>query len=257
MGHIRLGRLPKSKEWKAVFAALDSPGLDGSHLAAATAQASSERFELLKSDSTLQHTVWLLARLGAAAKSDNFIGQLELLGLDPRRAATGAGLVAEVGRVIQANAPPSNMLAVLAVKGAQKVLAERLVEQSKSLFGTNLDDVRAAAASFGTKDGFATLSKDFFGEFSARTIRFLAEKELSNHIGPREAVRTLEDASSLTRDIEKYCRESAEIVREFAGGWYSKANWQTQREIDRERTEGFLAYALTKLRSEVEGGGRK
>ena len=120
-----------------------------------------------------------------------------------------------------------------------------------------IDDVRAASASFGTKDGFASLSKDFFGDFTARTIRFLAEKELSNHVGPRDAVRTLEDASALTRDIERYCRESAEIVRDFAGGWYSKANWQAEKQIDHERAEAFLAYALTKLRSEVERGGRR
>ena len=257
MGHIRLGELPKTKQWKAVFEALDASGVDGARVAAATAQAAGERFESLKSDPTLQHTIWLLARLGAAAKSDQFAAQLGELGIDARRAASGVGLVAEVARVVRDQAPPTTALSELALKSAQRVLSERIVEQSRSLFGTTIDDVRAASASFGTKEGFALLSRDFFGEFTARTIRFVAEKELSNHVGPRDAVRTLEDASALTRDIERYCRESAEIVREFAGGWYSKANWQAENQIDRDRAEGFLAYALTKLRSEVERGGRR
>lgn len=257
MGHIRLGRLPKTKQWRAVFDALECPGVDASQLAAATAEATATRFDALKSDATLHATVWLLARLGAAAKSANFANELESLGLDVRRAATGIGLIAEVGRVVRAQAAPTSAFAELALKAAQKVLSERVVEQSKSLFGGTLDDVRVAASSFGTKDGFASLSKDFFGEFSARAVRFIAEKELSNHVGPRESLRTLEDASALSRDIDRYCRESAEIVREFAGGWYSKANWQTEREIDRERAEGFLAYALTKMRAEIERGGRK
>jgi hypothetical protein len=256
MGHIRLGQLPKTKQWRAVFDALDSPVVSGASVAAATAGAAAERFDALKSDPTLQHTIWLIARIGAAANSDDFVGRLGELEVDPRRASSGAGLVAEVGRVVRVHAPPSNALAELALKAAQRVLSERVVEQSKSLFGTTIDDVRAATASFGTKEGFASLSKDFFGDFAARTVRFLAEKELSNHVGPREALRTLEDASALTRDIERYCRECAEIVREFAGGWYSKANWQTAARIDRVRAEGFLAYALEKIRSEVERGGR-
>lgn len=257
VGHIRLGQLPKTKQWRTVFDALDAPDVNGASIASATAHAAGERFEALKSDPTLQHTVWLLARLGAAAKSDDFVTQLDALGIDARRAASGIGLVAEVGRVVRSQAPPTSALAELALKAAQRVLSERVVEQSKSLFGTTIDDVRAASASFGTKEGFAALSKDFFGDFAARTVRFLAEKELSNHVGPRDALRTLEDASAVTRDIERYCRESAEIVRDFAAGWYSKANWQTENEIDRDRAEGFLAYALEKLRSEVERGGRR
>ncbi|MGE0787784.1 MAG: hypothetical protein AB7S26_19065 [Sandaracinaceae bacterium] len=71
MGHIRLGQLPKTKQWKAVFEALDAPGVNGATVAAATAHAAADRFEALKSDATLQHTIWLLARLGAAAKSDD------------------------------------------------------------------------------------------------------------------------------------------------------------------------------------------
>jgi hypothetical protein len=257
MGHIRLGRLPKTKQWRAVFAALNGHGVNGASLAAATAVAAGDRFEALKSDPTLQHTIWLLARLGASAKSDDFVAQLGALDIDARRASSGAGLVAEIGKVVRTQAPPTSALAELALKAAQRVVSERIVEQSRTLFGTTIDDVRAATAKFGTKDGFADLSKDFFGDFAARTVRFLADKELSNHVGPHGSIRTVEDASALAKDIERYCRESAEIVRDFAGGWYSKANWETEHEIDRKRAEGFLAYALTKLRSEVERGGRR
>jgi hypothetical protein len=257
MGHIRLGQLPKTKPWKRVFEALDLPGVDGARVAAATASAAGDRFEALKSDPTLQQVVWLLVRVGTAAEGDDFTRDLAALGLDPRRASSGIGLVAEVARAARTAAPPEGVLAELALKSVQHVLAERVVEQSRSLFGTTLDDVRAAAAKFGTKDGFADITTDFFGDFTARTVRFLAEKELSNHVGPRDAVRTLEDAASLVRDIDRYCAESAEIVREFAGGWYSKANWKSERAIDRDEAERFLAYALTKMRAEVERGGRR
>lgn len=257
MGHIRLGRLPKTKPWQAVFASFEHPSLSAASLAAATASAASARFDALKDDETLQATIWLLARLGAAAKAGDFAAQLSALGLDPKRSASGIGLVAEFGRVVREQAPPDGPLAEIAIKTAQRALSERVVEQSRSLFGTTLEDVQAAAARFGTADGFGAMSKDFFGLFAGGTIRFLAEKELSNHVGPQHPIATAADAAELSRDIDRYCRESAEIVRDFARGWYSKANWQTHQKIDRKRAEGFLAYALTKLRSEVEQGRRR
>lgn len=255
MGHIRLGRLPKTKPWARVFETLADPGIDAPALAAATAHAAASRFEQLKSDEALQQAVWCLARLGNAAKTADFAAELVSIGIDPRRAGSGLGLVSELSRAIEGglHAPPST-LGELAIKSAQHVVAERVVAQSASLFGTTLDDVRAAASAFGTKDGFASLARDFFGDFASRTIQFLAEKELGNHVGAGESIRNVEDARELTRDIDRFCRESAEIVREFAGGWYSKANWQTEREIDRTRAEGFLAHALTKLRGELERG---
>lgn len=256
MGHIRLGRLPKTKPWIAVFDALAVPGIDAARLSAVTAKAAAQRFHAMKDDPTLQGAVWVLARLGSISKGGDFALHLRSLGIEPARASSGMGLVAEVARIVRQSVEGPSALGDVASKSAQKVLATRIVEQSRSLFGTTLEDVRAAVASVGTPNGFGYLMRDFFGDFAARTIKFIAEKELSNHVGARDAVRTVEDAAALTRDIDRYCRESAEIVREFAEGWYSKANWQTARRIDRERVESFLAYALTKLRAEIERGGK-
>lgn len=40
-----------------------------------------------------------------------------------------------------------------------------------------------------------------------------------------------------------------EIVEDFAGGWYSKRNWQG--EISEHDAEGFVAVAIDKLRAEI------
>jgi hypothetical protein len=47
-----------------------------------------------------------------------------------------------------------------------------------------------------------------------------------------------------------YCRQSAEIVREFAGGWYSKTAHETG--ITQDDAGGFAFVALGKLASELK-----
>jgi hypothetical protein len=50
--------------------------------------------------------------------------------------------------------------------------------------------------------------------------------------------------------LRSHCDQSARIVRDFCGDWYSKTEYQ--KGIDLENTSGFLAVALKKLRSELE-----
>lgn len=240
-----------------MFAALDAEGVSGATVAAATAGAAAERFEALKSDATLQRTVWYLARLASAANESDFVVALGSLGFDTDRAVHPAGLVAELSRVVRADVGAPSPLGELALKSAQRVLAETLLGRPHSLFGDSIEEVQASLQSCSSAGGFGKLARDFFGAFTANIVRFLAEKELSNHVGPEHALRSTSDAVGLSRDIERYCRESAEIVREFASGWYSKANWKTSHSIDLERTEGFLAYSLTKIRTELEAGASR
>lgn len=141
-----------------MFAALDAEGVNGATVAAATAGAAAERFEALKSDATLQQTVWYLARLSSAANDTDFVSALDSLGFDTRRSASPAGLVAELSRVVRADARPISPLGELALKSAQRVLAERLLGQSHSLFGDSIEDVRASLKPSANAVGFGALA---------------------------------------------------------------------------------------------------
>ncbi len=39
-------------------------------------------------------------------------------------------------------------------------------------------------------------------------------------------------------------------MEDFASGWYSKRNWESQGQISPEEARGFVAVALRKLRME-------
>lgn len=71
-------------------------------------------------------------------------------------------------------------------------------------------------------------------------------------MGVSSSLRTVADGGEAIQAIDLHARESALIVREFAGGWYSKHNWESQGDISLDETRRFVAYALQKLRRELK-----
>ena len=63
-------------------------------------------------------------------------------------------------------------------------------------------------------------------------------------------MRDLGDVAEFNEALRTHCDQSARIVRDFCGEWYSKTAYK--QGIDVENTSRFLAVAVNKLRSEFE-----
>ena len=68
MGHVRLGRLPRSKAWKDVVG-LITAGADASQIANATIRAADKAFSFVLNDRGFTEAVWLMTQLAIAARS--------------------------------------------------------------------------------------------------------------------------------------------------------------------------------------------
>src|SRR5215510_11319805 len=99
MGHIRLGRIPKTKPWQAVFDALAQPNLNTVSLASATAYAVQSEFFSFETDRAINYCFWVLVRLVAGARGD-FSAELERLGVQPNRVSSGLSFVQQVSLVV-------------------------------------------------------------------------------------------------------------------------------------------------------------
>lgn len=100
-----------------------------------------------------------------------------------------------------------------------------------------------------TKNGFGELGQRFFGRFVARFLNFYLSRITAAQIGTKR----IQDAGDFARfedSLKLHCDQSAHIVRDFCGAWYSKTEYK--QGIDLENTSGFLAVAMQKLRSELE-----
>ena len=254
MGHIRLGRLPKTKPWDSVFDVLKGPGLDAAKLARATALSAQRQFSSLEGDRGVNYCFWVLVRIATAAREPDFLGELTRLGVRTHGATSGLGFVHEVSKTVEKGlekrTQPS-VFARMAQLSLREVLSRNIAEPSRTLFGTGLVDVQAACRAMSTRQQFGRLAREFFAGLMGRSIRYVVDKEISNHIGPGALVGSPAHILEFYQSLDRYCRESSRILEEFAGGWFSKNNWETSRDIPEEAASGFTAYALQKIQMEL------
>jgi hypothetical protein len=251
MGHIRLARLPITKRWDQVVELLRVGGSIG-QLAAATARAAETELQSAKGDKALAYTVWLLTQLPLAARSLHFRERLAELGFDPgceRSVLTlVAGLSLAVDRNIAGQSDHSD-LGELARQAAAESLSSFVGSATKSLFGTAADDVQRELGRLASKDRFARLARDFFARLTQKTLEYYISRELPNHVGPGKTFQTIDRQIDFRVALERHCREAAQIVEEFAGGWYSKSNFHGI--LSPATAQGFADYALKKMRDEL------
>jgi hypothetical protein len=83
----------------------------------------------------------------------------------------------------------------------------------------------------------------------ARFLNFYLSRVTAAGLGsPR--LRDVGDIALFNEALRLHCDQSARIVRDFCGEWYSKTTYQEG--IDLERTSRFLAVVWRKLRDELE-----
>ncbi len=255
MGHVRLGRLPHRLKWSAVVALLGETPTDGAVVAKATIEAAEQHLISLRDDPALNYCFWLLTRITWAARSDGFLSELNALGFSLGVDTPTLAFVAAVTERVRTQAmqnPESGATAEMASLALRRALTETVGQQGPSLFGTTLSDLQAAFRTYSTREHFAQLSQRFFGDFLARTLRSYVDREIPNLVGASPGLRTVGDSREAIEAIDRHARETAFILRDFAGGWYSKNQWESRGSITPEQTKAFTAHALRKMRSELK-----
>ena len=255
MGHTRLGRLPKYLRWRQVVALLEeSPG-NAEAVSRAAAIAADHWLLSLKGDPSLNYCFWLLTRVTWAARSDSFAEQLRSLGLDVEEGAPTLAFIASLADLARGELsqhPESGPVSELASLAMRRALSETVGQQGRTLFGTTLSDLQLALRTYSTRERFGELAQRFFGDLLSRTLRSHLDREIPNLVGVSPGLRSIEDSANVVAAIDVHARQSAAILRDFSGGWFSKHNWESRGQISQEETSGFVAYALQKLRSELK-----
>jgi hypothetical protein len=248
VGHIRLGRRPKTLRWRQVVELLGDSSTDAPSVARATTEAADRRLRQLASDRTLVHCFWLLIRLTSAARESDFVGALRQVGVEVGSHEPILAFISRLSDQVReesASHPESGAFAKLASLALRRTLAETVGQHGQSLFGASADDLRVALRSFSADAAFARASRLFFADFFGRTLRSFVERELSNHIGGSPALRTVADSQEFSAAIERYTRESARIIEDSPpAGTASTTGNQCARSA--EKRHGFVAAAMRK-----------
>jgi len=248
MGHIRLGRLPRTRNWQEVIDLIATQA-DTAEIAAATLDASKRGLEQAASDPALVQSFWLLSQLPLCARKPSYIGELADLGVPVTNEPTLMELVGGFSDAVDQHVYRTGGrtdLGEMAQMGAAETIASVLGERTTSLFEVTAADVRRELARLGTPRKFSSLARSFFARLAERYLTYFLSRELSNQLASMKVNREFREALSL------HCRQASKTLEKFAADWFSKHNYRGG--ITRRKAAGFVQYALNKLSSELQQG---
>lgn len=256
MGHIRLGNLPKTHRWIQVISLLG--GAEGSaNVVAATLEAARKGLENANKDPALVHSFWLLTQIPIAARKDNFSEELRKIGLSVPDKPTLTDIISAFSTEVdehvnkQGGRTDFGEIAQLALTESLTALGS---ERTQSLFETKPEDVQKGLAGFATTKEFGILARDSFSRLIRRYLIYFISMEISNLVGGGQRFSNIDEHTEFLNAVEVHCRQASRIVEEFAGGWFSKANYEGG--ITPEKVSRFLFVALKKIREELARRGQ-
>jgi hypothetical protein len=263
---VRLGAIPTTRKWKAVVALLSGDGdgnsADGTQDADQWAQIASETLaaaqaglEKYLGDPGLSYTFYLLTQVALSARQHDWQGGLAPLGIQLAVDSSLFDLTAELHHAVDeylAKREGTSDASEMAQQAAGEAITFLAGPRAVTLFGSGRDELQAAIRDLSTRDGFARLGQEFFGRFMARFLNFYLSRVTSAQLGGN-VLRQLGDVSQFNQMLEVHCLQSARIVRDFCGEWYSKTEFQ--QGINPANTSGFIAVAIRKLRDELQRQG--
>ena len=252
MGHIRLHALPKTLKWQEVVGLLDGEG-DIDAIAAATSEAAETALKYASDDPALVNAIWLLCQIPLAARSEDFAGSLRELGLkvgdNPSLMEVVSAYSEAVDELVRRDAGTRTDLGEMAQLSGVEVLTLTVGERLPGLFGPSAEDVKTELGKLATTKQFSTLARDFFTRLTERYLSYFLSREIPNHVGGDRRLKTVDDHTEFNRALELHCRQASRIVEEFAGGWFSKTNFEGG--ITPEKARGFAWVAFKKIRAEL------
>ncbi len=266
MGHTRLGPLPKTKKWNdlveqvsgSLLAGFDaSPAASSIDLIASqTLQAARSALSKAARDPGVRYTFYLLTQVALASRSSDWQAAVARHGMTLSGESSVFDVTVEMQSALDRHVGQTTFrptdLSEMAQQSAGEALMSLAETRTVNLFGASGADTRNAIRSLSTRKGFGELGQRFFGRFVARFLNFYLSRATAASLG-RPRLPDIGDIAQFNDALQLHCEQSARIVRDFCGEWYSKT--EHEEGIDLSNTSRFLAVAIKKLRSELEQQG--
>ena len=267
LGHTRLGPLPKSRSWNQVVETLTGSRLREfpvsssasrvNTIAAQTLKAARTTLAKASDDAGVRYTFYLLTQLVLASRHPDWRVALNEHAIVLSDQSSVFDLTSEmqgaIDRYVGGTAVGATDLSEMAQQAAGEALTGLLAAHTPGMFGdADSKDLMNALRALSTKKGFGQLGQRFFARFVARFLNFHLSRATAAGLGaPR--LQNLGDIGEFNEALITHCEESARIVRDFCGDWYSKTEFE--QGIDLANSSRFLAIAVKKLRSELQHQG--
>jgi hypothetical protein len=251
MGNSRLGELLKTRAWRQVVW-LISDDASAPQIASATWEAALKNINKASEDPSFTLAFYLVADLAHSAReftTNEFLDKWQIA----RNTETPAlDLITSYNSILDHQARIIGRrtdLGEIAQQAASETLTHLLSEKTSGLFETKSTDVHQVLHDLGTTKNFGQISQEFFSRFLQRTLTYFLSRELPNHVGPGRRFANLEEHDEFRKALSIHSRQTAKIMEEYAGKWYSKRIFEGNLTQDRVKT--FIWRSLQKIKGEI------
>jgi len=253
MGHIRLGRLPRTISWKRVLESFSNSDTSLNEIVQLTAIASQKVLTNSKYIEGLTHCFWLFTNIAKASRNENFADSLNNLGISVSDKDSRLNILKKIYDSASTSLRESGKFSILdqiAMDSFKSAFHNTITQESSTLFGCDIDTIQRAFKKYSTSTQVSKLGREFFSQYMYKSFSFVLEKELANKISATGRFQNSKDIENFNRNLKTYCWEASKIVEDFSGGWYGKHSFEGDL-VNKKQTYKFTHHAMTKLLSEI------
>lgn len=254
MGHIRLGRLPRTQRWKKVIELLEQ-GASTDAIAEATFWAAYTGLSKVPEDVGFTQTLTTIFSFIDALQSKDPIGILRKKGFD---VSADASLLDFVGSFQQRAASATaevrarSDLAQIAQESFSQVLIGVAGSSMQTLFGLESGEAKKSLQTSLKGEKLGHTMHEFFTAFTQRYLNYYLGRELPAHVGAGRAFANIDRHSEFGKSFDLFVRQTIRITDEFTPGWYGKARYEQR--LSHADVSKFAHVAFKKIRSEFRRG---
>lgn len=254
MGHIRLGRLPKSTVWNEVVELLEQAPEDVAGIAGAVLEASEADLNNRAALDAVADGFWILLRLAQSVDGSGVISELRDIGVSASDDTPLLRVLGDLGEELRYSGAVGDQgghLREMAGLAMRKALLETVGAQGADLFESTAAQIEAGFRRWAGGERFGRVTQLYLGDFLARVLAAGVDRELSQHVGREGSYADVGDSRAFADALDRYGRETAGIARRFASDWYARNHWHLRRVLTRRAARRFSAVALRKLQSDL------
>lgn len=253
MGHLFLGRLPRTNKWNEVIALLET-GNDVPDIAHASMEAVQSGLKNVPNDPGYQQALVSVFHFIDSLQSPDPIRSLKANGFDipadPLILDYVGSFKRKVDRDLAFQKTRSDISEI-----AQNSFTETLIKSvtaSQSLFQVGAGEVLTTLKRQFTGRFFKTFMHEFFTGFTRRYLQSYLSRALPGYIGPNRPFESMDSHKAFNEAFDLYIRQTIRITDEFIPGWYGKTRFEGR--LTSESVTRFAHAAFRKISSEFDRG---
>lgn len=245
MGHKELGRLPRLRGWKTVIALLDCQSSSTEDLARRILNEAEHEIDLTRKGEAVGSLFWKLTRLLATVGKQGLAEALQESGL-PASSGKSVFALAQALREscaaeTQSLTSTNPALAALLEQATSTTVLRLVTPHVASIFGAGEAELEHALKKVSSKTGYGLIARTLMSEYLSGVLTYIASRH-----SPEQA-----DAPDFGSALKNWSWETSALVERFSADWYSKHNWLSGSKIPRKEVDAYIAYAFSKLKSEL------